>query len=142
MTAARIAITYAAIAVIASAVNLAFQFVSTRLYAGLYATALSVAVGTLAGLPVKYMLEKRHIFEFRANSLVHEGETFLVYSILGVGTTLVFWGVEFSFDALFASEAMRYVGGALGLTAGHVMKYQLDKHFVFCRPARVRTGGA
>lgn len=142
MTAARIAVLYAAIAVVATAVNLASQYAATHLYSGPHAIPFSVAVGTLAGVPVKYVLEKRHIFDFQADDIVHDGETFLVYSLFGVVTTLVFWGVEFAFDAIFRSEALRYAGGALGLSIGYAMKYQLDRRFVFCRPGGVRTGGA
>jgi putative flippase GtrA len=42
-------------------------------------------------------------------------------------TTFVFWG----FDYLFNSIPMRYLGAVIGLSIGYIIKYQLDKKFVF-----------
>jgi hypothetical protein len=44
---------------------------------------------------------------------------------------MIFWAVEFAFDFVFDSEVMRYIGGVIGLSAGYVAKYHLDKRFVF-----------
>lgn len=127
----RIAALYAVVAVLATAVNLLTQIAVVWVYSGTYAIALSVLAGTAAGLPVKYLLEKRHIFEFEAESLKHDGWMFLLYTFLGVFTTAIFWGTEFAFQWFFGTDFMRYVGGAIGLTAGYLIKYHLDKRFVF-----------
>jgi hypothetical protein len=57
--------------------------------------------------------------------------TFTLYVAMGLGTTVVFWAVEFGADALFHEEIARLAGGALGLVIGYVTKYHLDKRFVF-----------
>lgn len=132
---ARIAVAYAVVAAVASAANIACQALVILLYHGPYAVPLSVLLGTITGLPIKYMLEKRHIFAFRAESLAHDGRLFVVYAFLGVFTTLLFWGVEYLFHLAFRSDAMRYLGAALGLALGSWIKYHLDKRFVFTRPA-------
>lgn len=128
---ARIASLYAVVAVLATASNLLTQMVVVWAYSGPYAIELSVLAGTAAGLPVKYLLEKRHIFEFEAESLKHDGQMFFLYSFLGVFTTAIFWGTELAFQWFFGTDLMRYVGGAIGLTMGYVIKYHLDKRFVF-----------
>ena len=46
-------------------------------------------------------------------------------------TTLVFWGTEFAFHLAFQTDAMRYLGGVIGLVIGYAIKYQLDKRYVF-----------
>ena len=128
---ARIALLYAAFAVLATAVNLATQALVIWGYPGAYAIELSVLAGTAAGLPVKYVLEKRHIFGFESENLAHDGKLFFMYSFLGVFTTGLFWGVEFAFQAVFGTDLMRYLGGAIGLSLGYIIKYHLDKRFVF-----------
>lgn len=128
---ARIASLYAVVAVLATAANLLTQMAVVWAYSGPYAIELSVLAGTAAGLPVKYLLEKRHIFEFEAESLKHDGQLFFLYSFLGVFTTAIFWGTELAFQWFFGTDLMRYVGGAIGLTMGYVIKYHLDKRFVF-----------
>ncbi|NTV01990.1 MAG: GtrA family protein [Chlorobiaceae bacterium] len=122
---------YTAFAVVATAVNIGVQDVATRLYAGMYPILFSVASGTLAGLVVKYLLDKRYIFRFTAKDAVHDGRTFVLYSLMGVVTTAIFWGFEFGFNHLFHSKELRYLGGVIGLAIGYLSKYHLDKQFVF-----------
>jgi flagellar biosynthesis protein FliR len=82
-------------------------------------------------LPFRYLLEKRYIFAFKSNNIKHDGQIFLLYSFMGVFTTAIFWGVEYAFHLFFVTDAMRYVGGVIGLSIGFYVKYQLDKKFVF-----------
>jgi len=130
---AHIALLYAVFAALATAVNIGCQALVIWLYHGAYAVALSILVGTAAGLPIKYLLEKRHIFSFESDSLAHDGRMFALYSFMGLFTTALFWGVEYAFDYVFGTDAMRYLGGAIGLSIGYAIKYQLDKRFVFVK---------
>jgi putative flippase GtrA len=131
---------YALIGILGTAVNLACQALTYAVGGPSTPLLLAIGVGTAAGLPVKYVLEKRYVFQFVCDGLLHDGKTFMVYSVLGAGTTLIFWSIEFGFDLFFRSEVMRYVGGALGLSIGYTLKYHLDKTYVFCRkqPVDVR----
>ena len=129
----RIAMLYAVFAAFATGVNIASQALVIWLYDGPYAVPLSILVGTAAGLPVKYVLEKRHIFSFAADNLAHDGRMFALYSFMGIFTTALFWGVEWAFHAAFGTPAMRYLGGAIGLSLGYAIKYHLDKRFVFVK---------
>lgn len=126
-----IAVKYAIFAIIAMAVNIVSQDLSLSAYGGDYAVLLSVMVGTLTGLVAKYYLDKRYIFRYVTKSAVHDGKTFFLYTLMGVVTTAIFWGFEFSFDHWFGTKSMRYAGGLLGLAIGYYIKYQLDKRFVF-----------
>ncbi len=103
---------------------------------------LSILVGTAAGLPIKYVLEKRHIFSFKADSLTHDGSIFVLYSLMGVVTTALFWGIEYAFHLVFITDAMRYLGGVIGLTLGYFIKYHLDKRFVFINRNVAQVGAA
>ena len=129
----RIAVLYAVFAAFATAVNICSQALVIWLYHGPYAVSLSILFGTAAGLPVKYMLEKRHIFSFESENLAHDGRMFALYSFMGVFTTAIFWGVELVFQHLFGTDAMRYLGGIIGLTLGYIIKYHLDKRYVFVK---------
>jgi putative flippase GtrA len=132
---ARLAVLYAVFALVAIAVNIGCQAVVIWIYQGVFAVQLSVLVGTAAGLPVKYVLEKRHIFGFEAMNLAHDGRVFMLYTYMGVFTTALFWGIEWGFHMAFKTDAMRYVGGAVGLTIGNIIKYHLDKRYVFRKEA-------
>lgn len=131
----KLATTYLLLAVIATLLNIAAQDVFSRLYAGPYALVYAVVAGTAVGLISKYILDARYIFRFRAQSLAHGSQAFVLYVGAGVLTTLIFWGFEFGFDRLFQSKEMRYVGAITGLGIGYLCKYQLDKRFAFRRQA-------
>jgi putative flippase GtrA len=127
----RVAIVYAILAFIATVANIVAQDLVTRGYNGASGILFSVIAGTGAGLVVKYLLDKRYIFRFRARDAMHDGRTFILYSVMGLATTVIFWGFEFGFDHFFETKEMRYVGGVIGLAIGYLVKYRLDKHFVF-----------
>ena len=126
-----LAITYAILALIATAANIGVQDLVIRGYGGEYDVLLSVAAGTGVGLVVKYVLDKRYIFRFRARNALHDGRTFALYTLMGLATTVIFWGFEFSFHYLFETKEMRYLGGVIGLVIGYLAKYHLDKRYVF-----------
>lgn len=122
---------YALLAAIATATNIGAQAGFLLAYTGAYAIALSIMVGTGIGLIVKYVLDKRYIFRFKAENAAHDSKVFILYASTGVITTAVFWGFELSFHTLFGTDQMRYLGGVIGLAIGYVTKYELDKRFVF-----------
>ncbi|TVO72407.1 GtrA family protein [Sedimenticola selenatireducens] len=128
---ARITILYSLFAAIATIANLGTQVIVIWIYQGPFAVEISILIGTLTGLPIKYVLEKRHIFEFKSDNLMHDSKLFLLYSFMGVFTTALFWIVEYGFHWAFGTDFMRYLGGAIGLTLGYIIKYRLDKRFVF-----------
>ena len=128
----KLIITYAILALIATAANIGSQDLAIRIYDdGAYAVLVSIAVGTGVGLVVKYVLDKRYIFRFRARDVAHDGKTFALYSLMGLVTTAIFWGFEMWFDYLFQTKELRYTGGVIGLAIGYIAKYHLDKRFVF-----------
>jgi len=129
-----LAFKYAVFAGIATLVNILSQDVTIRLYTGMLAMYLSIAVGTLTGLITKYVLDKKYIFAYRASSFADDGATFILYSVMGLATTLIFWGTELGFEFIFGTRWLRYLGAAIGLTIGYLVKYRLDKRFVFIKP--------
>lgn len=128
-----LAFKYAVFAGIATLVNIFSQDLTIRLYTGPLAMYVSIAVGTLTGLVTKYILDKKYIFAFRASSLMDDGATFILYSVMGLATTLIFWGTELGFEFIFGTKWLRYLGALIGLTIGYVIKYRLDKRFVFIK---------
>jgi putative flippase GtrA len=127
----QLAAVYSIIAMIATAINLGAQELTLHVWRGAYQIEVSVLVGTAVGLVVKYVLDKLYIFRFRAASTLHDLQTFILYTGMGVFTTLIFWGFEFGFNQAFQDKFMRYLGGAIGLAIGYFAKYHLDKRFVF-----------
>ena len=84
------------------------------IYQGVYAVEISILVGTATGLPLRYILEKRYIFNFKSSNIKHDGQLFLLYSFMGVLTTAIFWFTEYTF----------------------YIKYRLDKKYVFMNSNR------
>jgi len=111
--------------------NLAAQALVMYFDNNSHAMLLSMLVGTGIGLVTKYILDKRYIFIFKAENLAHDGRLFLLYSVMGIVTTALFWIIEYGFEWIFSTELMRYIGGAIGLIMGYLIKYRLDKQFVF-----------
>jgi len=131
----KLAINYVGFALIATAANIGTQDLFIRAYSSDFAILASVMVGTGVGLVVKYMLDKRYIFRFQARSVVHDTQTFALYTVMGMVTTIVFWGFELGFHHVFKTKEMRYFGGVMGLAIGYLVKYHLDKRYVFHREA-------
>lgn len=132
MTLAQLVLRYGAFAVAATLANLGAQRLVLGLGSGGYWLAL--AVGTGVGLVVKYALDKRWIFHDARGALRAEGRKFSLYTLTGVGTTAIFWGSETAFWLIGQSHAAREAGAVLGLTLGYVLKYRLDRRFVFPAP--------
>lgn len=122
---------YIFFALIATVVNLLIQWPFFQLFEGWWVLYLALFVGTLAGLITKYLLDKKWIFNYQASSKSDDLHKFGLYSLMGVFTTAIFWGMEMFFFHVLAFEGSQYVGGALGLAIGYVVKYNLDKKYVF-----------
>ncbi len=136
MSLARLATFYLLFGVIATAFNLGAQAIVHEILElrpgeiGLiYWFAL--AVGTGVGLVIKYVLDKRWIFKDQSAGAAAHGKRFALYTVMGIATTVIFWGMQTAFFQIWRTETMLYVGGGLGLMIGYVVKYQLDKMYVF-----------
>lgn len=116
---------------IATFVNLLFQYLSFIFYVGYGSLYLAMSIGTLAGLIVKYVLDKKYIFFYVVNNMKDDTKKFTVYSLLGILTTFIFWGTEIAFDTLSQNPYAKYLGAVIGLSIGYTIKYFLDKKFVF-----------
>lgn len=131
MSSFKLAIRYAILAALATLANIAAQEGTLRIYEGIYAIGGSIFIGTAVGLVVKYILDKRYIFRFKAQNRRHDSRIFILYTVMGLLTTVIFWGFEWGFQLLYETKEMRYLGGVIGLTLGYLTKFQLDKRFVF-----------
>ena len=134
-TATRIVFFYFLFAGLSTVINICSQMLSMSVYREIYAVEISILIGTLAGLPLRYILEKRYIFSYQTKNIKHDGKLFLLYSLMGIFTTIIFWVVEYAFHFIFKTDLMRYIGGIVGLAFGYYFKYQLDKNYVFINNA-------
>lgn len=125
------ALKYCLFAAVATILNLLSQFVVFSIYTGVGSLYLGIFCGTAAGLVSKYILDKKYVFDYQSNSNADELRNFSLYSLFGIVTTLIFWGTEVLFDALSQNPNSRYAGAVVGLGIGYLIKYQLDKHYVF-----------
>jgi len=131
LTLRSLVIRYAAFAILATVVNLATQRAVLAIDGSALGFALAVAAGTGAGLFVKYLLDKRWIFDDRSTGLKSDSRKFPLYTATGIVTTLIFWGSEASFWLIWQTDTMRELGAVLGLSVGYVIKYNLDRRYVF-----------
>lgn len=124
---------YIAFAIFSILVNLAMQYISFFVYAGVFDLYVAMFFGTLAGLVVKYVLDKKYIFYHKVESRKDDGIKFILYAFMGIFTTLIFWSFEIGFNVIFGGQYAKYAGAILGLGIGYIIKYQLDKKFVFMK---------
>jgi len=122
---------YAFFAVLATIANLATQRLVLWLGDSSTLFALAVGAGTLVGLVLKYVLDKRWIFEDMSVGAKAHGKKFSLYSAMGIVTTAIFWSTETAFWLVWQTDMMRELGAVIGLSIGYVVKYNLDRRFVF-----------
>lgn len=122
---------YAAFAVIATATNLITQRFVLISGSSFEHFVLAVAAGTIVGLVIKYLLDKRWIFYDSGTGIRDHGQKFSLYTAMGLVTTAIFWGTETSFWLIWQTNLMRELGAILGLSVGYVVKYNLDRRYVF-----------
>ena len=142
MTLKTLILRYAAFAVLATLANLATQRLILTGGDTTVHFLLAVAGGTLVGLVIKYLLDKRWIFYDTGSGLKDHGQKFTLYTAMGLITTAIFWGSETLFWAIWHTDAMRELGAVLGLAVGYVTKYNLDRRFVFTAAALAREQAA
>ena len=90
-----------------------------------------MVAGTIVGLIIKYLLDKRWIFYDIGNGLRDHSQKFSLYTAMGIVTTAIFWGTETAFWLIWQTDLMREVGAILGLSVGYIVKYMLDRRYVF-----------
>lgn len=131
MTLGRLIFRYAIFAAIATFANLATQRIVLQTGStGIHFIA-AIGMGTLVGLVIKYALDKRWIFYDQDMGLKNNSRKFTLYTVMGILTTLIFWGTETTFWQIWQTDLMREIGAIIGLSIGYVVKYNLDKRFVF-----------
>lgn len=137
MSPATIALRYALFAGLATLANLMVQRAVLALVAGsaVLAYPAALAAGTGVGLVVKFALDKRWIFFDRSAGAAAQGRLFWLYTLTGIATTAIFWGTETAFWLVWHTDAAREAGAVLGLTVGYIVKYRLDRRFVFAPAA-------
>ena len=92
---------------------------------------IAIISGTLVGLVVKFFLDKNYIFFDNNNNSSNLKKKFGLYTLMGTFSTMIFWGTESIFWIIWRNENMREIGAVLGLTIGYIIKYRLDKRYVF-----------
>jgi len=125
-----LSIIYVLFAILAMGINIGAQYISLIIYSGQYSLYLAMAWGTLSGLIVKYILDKKYIFQVRTKDIKEDTSKFILYSLMGVLTTIIFWGFELAFNSL-SFESAKYYGAVIGLSIGYIIKYNLDKRYTF-----------
>ena len=133
MTGGQLVVRYTVFCVLATLANLTTQ----RFIIGIAndgdgrGFVLAVFAGTVFGLTLKYVLDKRWIFFDKSRGRTLHGRKFTLYTMMGAITTLIFWGTETVFWLTWQTELMREIGAIFGLTIGYTIKYYLDRRFVF-----------
>ena len=129
---------YSAFAVLATLANLATQRAVLQHGEDAAWFAAAVGAGTLVGLVLKYLLDKRWIFHDVETGLRSHSRKFSRYTAMGGITTAIFWATETAFWLIWGTDLMRELGAVIGLTIGYVLKYQLDRRYVFAPRAAPR----
>lgn len=122
---------YSIFAIFSTLVNIFIQYISFNFYRGFLSLYVAMFFGTIFGLFVKYYLDKKYIFIHKNKSKKDGVYTFLLYSFMGVFTTILSWSIEVFFHTFWHEEYAKYIGALVGQILGYITKYNLDKRFVF-----------
>lgn len=131
MTLQTLILRYTLFAIVATLANLATQRLVLQAGDASVYFILAVGAGTLVGLVIKYVLDKRWIFHDVSAGAKNHAQKFSRYALLGLITTAIFWATETVFWVIWQTDAMRELGAVLGLSVGYIVKYNLDRRFVF-----------
>jgi len=121
---------YVLFAVLSTAANLLTQEAVFRT-APVAPLGLSILAGTAAGFIMKYALDKKWVFADGYTGHRDELRKVSLYGLFSVFTTLIFWGFEVAFWAIWGTASAKYAGAVLGLAIGYVVKFFLDRTYVF-----------
>jgi len=125
-----IATRYILFAILSTLVNLFSQFLTFAILDYEYETYIAIANGTIAGLLVKYLLDKYYIFNLNVKEY-SSSNTFVPYVLTSILTTIIFWVTELWFINYIQIPYTEYIGTIVGLSMGYTLKYFLDRDFVF-----------
>ena len=131
MTTRTLVLRYTCFAVVATLANLLAQRIVLTIDNNMPGYIAALATGTLVGLTIKFYLDKYWIFFDTTKGIKTSGKQFIQYSIMGVFTTIIFWSTETAFWLIWKSDLIRELGAIIGLAIGYVVKYNLDRRFVF-----------
>jgi putative flippase GtrA len=123
-------IRYVVFAGIATLANLATQEAVVRI-TPLSPLALSILMGTATGFILKYLLDKKWVFDDGYSGHRRELQKITLYGVFSVFTTLVFWSFEVAFWVIWRTDFAKYTGAVIGLAIGYAAKFVLDRAFVF-----------
>ena len=122
---------YAFFAILASLINLTAQRFVLSFGKSNFLFITAILIGTFLGLLVKFFLDKKWIFKYKIRGLRNQSFKFGIYSVMGIFTTIIFWFTETIFWKIWQTDNMREIGALIGLGFGYIIKYHLDKRFVF-----------
>ncbi len=122
---------YIIFALVATLLNLTTQRIFLNLIVSDFSIYLSIFFGTIVGLLVKFYLDKNWIFYDKSYGIFLNSKKFSLYALMGFFTTSIFWGSEIFFWYIWRTDLMRELGAIIGLSIGYLLKYKLDKKFVF-----------
>ena len=139
MTLRTLVFRYAFFAFLATLANLAAQRLVLWFGDSGILFAMAVGAGTIVGLVLKYFLDKRWIFGDMSAGVKAHSKKFLLYTAMGIVTTAIFWATETAFWLVWETDVMREVGAVIGLSIGYVVKYNLDRRYVFTNGRLAQT---
>ena len=122
---------YFLFAVIATVLNLLFQYFSISAYDGNGGLYIAILIGSVIGITSKYLLDKNYIFHHINKVNKREAKLFFLYGLTGVATTIIFWTFEIGFHIIFDFNSAKYIGAIIGLSIGYIFKFFLDRKYVF-----------
>lgn len=131
LTTVQLILRYGFFAVLATLANLGMQRIVLAHWAEPTGLLAAMVFGTGIGLVVKYLLDKRWIFFDMESGARAHGRKFSLYTAMGLVTTAIFWGMETGAWLIWHHDLAREAGAVLGLAIGYVVKFQLDRRFVF-----------
>lgn len=88
-------------------------------------------MGIASGFMLKYILDKKYVFNDSKGTLQEEAQKVGIYGLLSIFTTLLLFVISEGVERIIDWKYEVYAGWLIGLIIGYLLKYFLDKRFVF-----------
>lgn len=108
--------------------NVLVQRLVFAVYHGPQTIVVAMVVGAGVALTAKYFLDRKWVLGVRHAA---DEEEIIKYAMAGATITLVFFAFQYTIWIFYQTDLARDIGIVLGMAVGYLIKFLIDRKFVF-----------
>lgn len=122
---------YSFFVVISTLLNLLFQYCRFFALCRLWLSLCGYIFWNIGRAGYQVCIGYEIYFSHTTTDKADDAKKFVLCAFKEVFTTIIFWGTELTFNAVFKSPYTKYVGAVTGMAVGYVINYFLEKKYDF-----------